>query len=489
MSLVRTPDTEGGVGTDSGEQRRKWLVLLAVGFGTFMSALDGSIVNTILPVINSAFGTDVATIEWVLTIYLLVVCGSLLTFGRLGDLYGHKKVYVSGFIVFIVASLACSLAPTAGTLVALRGLQAVGASMLFSNSPAILTTAFPSSQRGQALGMLATMTYLGLTFGPFIGGSIAQHLTWRAVFAINVPTGLLALGLSIRCIPHDVLSEDSERFDIPGAMTFLAGMVVLMLALNRGHVWGWGSATTLILFAVSFLLLVSFFVMEARVRHPMLDLSLFRNETFSSATASAILNYAALLSVLFLLPFYLIQGRGLTPVHAGLLLTSYPIVMAIMAPMSGTISDRIGTRIPASVGMAIMATGLLLLSRLGPDSPLINVALLLAVVGVGTGVFISPNTSALMGAAPQHRQGIAAGILATARNVGMVLGVGIAGAIFSTVLAHESSQQPTGALFEAISAAFRLAAAIALLGFLTSSVRLRPPGEPPRVSSTASDAQ
>jgi len=452
---------------------RKWFVLLAIGVGTFMSALDGSVVNTVLPVVRGTFGSDVATVEWVVTIYLLVVSGLLLSLGRLGDLRGHKAVYVFGFAVFVVSSALCGLAPNVTALIAFRALQALGAAMLFANSPAILTKNFPAAQRGQALGLQATMTYLGLTVGPSLGGWLTVQFGWRSVFYINVPVGSLALLLSLRFIPRvaERAAEHGERFDLVGAATFMSGLVALLLGLNQGHAWGWTSPAILILFAVATLLLGAFLIIERRVPSPMLDLSLFQHRLFSAAVGSAVLNYICLYSITFVLPFYLIQGRGLNPAQAGLLLTAQPLIMAIAAPLSGTLSDRIGSRALSTLGMSILAAGLFLLSRIGPDTPLSSVAVALAVVGLGIGIFISPNTSALMGSAPRHRQGIASGVLATARNVGMVLGVGLAGAIVTTILTQGQAMGSTTALFEGVSAAFLVASGVAGLGILTSAVR------------------
>lgn len=456
----------GRVGVD-----RKWWVLLAVGVGTFMSALDGSVVNTILPVVNRSFGSGVATIEWVVTIYLLVVSGLLLSFGRLGDLRGHKPVYVTGFAVFVLGSALCGLAPSARALIGFRALQALGAAMLFANSPAILTKNFPAAQRGQALGLQATMTYLGLTAGPALGGWLTDQLSWRAVFYINVPVGLLAMLLSLRLIPRDLPAEHAEQFDLPGAATFMAGLVILLLALNQGHAWGWTSPPIVGLLAAAVLLLALFVSIERRVPNPMLDLSLFERRLFTASATSAVLNYICVYSILFLLPFYLIQGRGLNPAQAGLLLTAQPLVMSVTAPLSGTLSDRIGTRLLTTLGMVLLAVGLFLLARLGPQSAYGSVVVALAVAGLGLGIFVSPNNSAMMGSAPRHRQGIAAGVLATARNVGMVLGVGLAGAILTTVLAQGAASGSATALFAAISTAFLVVTGVAGLGTLTSMVR------------------
>ena len=449
--------------------RRKWFVLLAVGIGTFMSALDGSVVNTVLPVIQHTFKTEIATIEWVVVVYLLVVSGLLLTFGRLGDLRGHRLVYLLGYVIFIAGSALSGLAPNATSLVLFRCFQALGAAMLFSNAPAILTGTFPPSQRGQALGLQGMMTYLGLTFGPSLGGWLTQAFSWRAVFYINVPVGLLALALSWAFVPPDSVEERRQPFDWVGALLFVAGLVALLLALNEGAAWGWGSAPILGLLAGAVAALGLFIVWEGRVDAPMLDLSLFRIPVFTLSTASAVMNYVALYCIVFLMPYYLLDGRGLNPAQAGLLLTAQPIVMAIAAPISGTFSDRIGTRLPATLGMVILSAGLVILSRMGPQTPLALTIVGLAVAGLGTGIFVSPNNSALMGSAPRTRQGIASGVLATARNMGMVLGIGLSGAILTSFTAGN----PGSGLFQAVATGFLVGALVSLGAAATSVARGR----------------
>jgi EmrB/QacA subfamily drug resistance transporter len=457
----------------------KWWVLLAIGISTFMSALDGSVVNTALPVISVFFNTDVSSIEWVVTIYLLVLSGLLLSFGRLGDLRGHKTVFISGFGIFIISSALCGFAPSLAWLITFRAVQALGAAMLSANSPAILTKSFPGSQRGQALGLQATMTYLGLTVGPTLGGWLTDQFNWRAIFYINVPVGLAALWMALRHIPGDAYLREtrtsSERFDLTGAGLFIIGLIVLLLGLNRGHAHGWNSLPILGSIGAALVILAGFVAYERRVSHPMLDLTLFTNRLFSISVISAVMNYVCLFSILFLMPFYLIQGRGLSPTQAGLLLSVQPVVMAIVAPLSGTLSDRIGVRLLTSLGMAILALGIFMQSRFGPQTLPIHMAAGLAITGLGTGIFISPNNSALMGAAPRHRQGIAAGILATSRNVGMVLGIGLAGAIFTTILAQmgegDTQAMPSPLMFQAFRASFTTASGIAALGALISLVR------------------
>ena len=447
---------------------QKWLVLIAIGMSTFMSALDTSVVNTVLPVINSSFGSEIATVEWVVIIYLLIVSGLLLSFGRLGDIRGHKPVFLTGFSIFIISSALCGWAPSIEALIAFRGIQALGAAMLAANSPAILTKNFPPSQRGQALGLQATMTYLGLTAAPSLGGWLTDLISWRVVFYINVPVGIFAFILAWIFIPQDRKSGGRESFDLRGAIIILVGLVTLLLALNQGYAWGWFSSQTIGLFLFSGVFLAGFVFAEKRSKSPILDLSLFADRVFSAATVSAVLNYIAVFSVLLLLPFYLLQGRGLNPAQAGLILTIQPIVMAIVAPISGSISDRIGTRIPTVSGMLILSLGIFLMSRFSLSTPIYQVGIALGIVGFGTGTFISPNNSAIMGAAPRERQGIAAGILATSRSTGMVLGVGLAGAIFTTIMAQSVNET---IIFTATSASLISASIFAGLGALTSLVK------------------
>jgi EmrB/QacA subfamily drug resistance transporter len=451
------------------EYSHRWLVLTTVGLGTFMSALDGSVVNTLLPVLSEALHTSIAGIEWVATIYLLVISGLLLSVGRAGDLFGHKRLFLGGFALFVVGSALCGLANSAHALIALRVVQALGAAMLMATSPAILTLSFPTSQRGRALGAQGTFTYLGLTVGPSLGGWLAEAFGWRSVFYINVPVGLAAIALAARSIADDHVEKAEERFDFLGASLFTAGLVALMIALNQGHDWGWTSPLTSGLLVIALALLTLFVQVERRRSAPMLDLSLFGSRTFSASAATALMNYACVYAVTFVLPFLLIQGRGLGTARAGLVLTAQPIVMAIVAPISGALSDRIGSRGLATVGMLLLAAGLVALGLFVADGSLTQIAAALALFGLGIGIFVSPNNSALMGAAPRNRQGIASGVLATSRNVGMVLGVGFAGAIFTTVTARAAS--PSAGLVAGVRASLLSAAGVALVGAVTSAVR------------------
>jgi EmrB/QacA subfamily drug resistance transporter len=349
--------------------------------------------------------------------------------------------------------------------------------MLTASSPAILTSAFPDRRRGRVLGLQATAVYVGLALGPSVGGSLAQAFGWGAVFFVNVPIGLIAFLLSFRYVPRDRLGAARvEPFDVPGALLFGVGLTLLILALNQGHTWGWTSPALLGCTALAIALLAGFSAVELRARSPMLDLSLFRAHVFSAGVASALLNYMATFAAAFLLPFYLIQARGMSPAAAGLVLTAQPLLMAATAALAGVIADRIGPRVPATAGLALLGISFLSLARLGLDSPIAVVVFSLFVSGVGIGLFTSPNTSAILGAAPPTRRGVASGLLATARSFGMVLGLGIGGAIFTTLLAQSSAGPTPATIVEAADAGLLAAALLALVGAAISATRdPRPP--------------
>jgi len=444
-----------------------WMVMTAVGVGSLLGSLDSSVVNISLPTIRRLFGTEVATAEWVVAIYLLTTCGFLLTSGRLGDMYGQKPIYVTGFATFVASSALCGLAPSIGMLILFRAVQGLGGAMIFSSGSAILTQTFPPSQRGRVLGLQVLMVYLGSMTGPMVGGWLTDHFTWRAIFYINVPIGLAALVLSSKFVPWIKPADKPERFDYLGAALFLAIFSLLLIALNQGHTYGWTSPYILKMFAAAVVLLVLFVLVESRTGSPLLDLGLFRVPTFSLSATSSICNYMAVFSMTFLMPFYLIQGHGMSSSSAGLLMTIQPLVMVVFAPPAGAISDRVGTRWPAMLGMALLAVAMYLLSRLGPTSSMAYIGTAIGTAGLGMGIFVAPNNSTMLGAAPKNRLGIAAGVLATARYIGMISGVGVSGAIFTTFIRVHTQ----AAFFSGIQISFLVASAVSCLGCVASAVR------------------
>jgi EmrB/QacA subfamily drug resistance transporter len=444
-------------------------IVAALGVGIYLAALDISVVNAILPVVAEAFGTDLSAIEWVVTIYLLVQSALLLMVGRLGDLWGHKKLYLLGLGIFVLSSAVCGLATSTPFLVAGRAIQAIGASMIFTNLAVIMLRVFPPEQRGRAVGIQATIVYVGLATGAPLGGWLTDALGWQSVFLVNVPVGLIALLLGLRVTPADEPAARREPFDLAGAAVYVLGLGLLLLGLNQGHAWGWTSAAVVGCLLLGAALLAGWVRIELRAPSPMIDLSLFRRRAFSAPTVSAFLNYMAVSST-FLLPFALIQGRGLSPAQVGLILTCQPIIMALTASISGSLSDRVGSRAPATLGMLILSLGLFLLSRQDASTPIALIVMALLLIGLGIGLFTSPNSSAILGAVPAERRGVANGVLGTVRTLGMVLGIGVAGAVYATTLGLTGDAGADGIL-RAADTGLLIGAGVALLGAATSATR------------------
>jgi EmrB/QacA subfamily drug resistance transporter len=410
--------------------------------------------------------------------YLLTVSTLLLVFGRLGDMIGLRRVYLTGFAVFVLGSLACALAWSIGSLIAFRALQALGAGMLFAVGPAIITRGFPARERGRALGLVGISVAVGLALGPSLGGFIIGYLDWRWIFLVNLPIGVVAFMLARLVIPRD--TPHKQRFDLLGAgLSFLA-LFSLLLALSEGEEWGWASVRTLVLVVLSLSAGAAFIRVELRVPQPMLDLALFRNRLFATATGSAVASFIVTATVTFAMPFYLMRVRGFPVEQAGLVLTPVPLATAVVGVISGTLSDRIGSRLLSTSGLIISAMGAASLTTLGPDTPGVAIAARLLLVGTGIGLFQSPNSSAIMGSVTRTRLGIASGVVAVARNVGMLLGVSLAGTILAVRqphhlvgLAGRLAEDEAGrqALLLAIHDAAWVATAVCLVGAAASLSR------------------
>lgn len=449
--------------------RTRWTVLSVVGIGTLLSAMSSSAINLALPDLGRDLGVELGSSRWVIQSYLLITGVFLLIFGRLSDAWGHRRVYLSGFAIFALASIGCALAGTFWALVGMRLVQGLGGAMVMATGPALLTTTFAATHRGRALGTLATATYLGLTAGPPLGGWLVAMGGWRWTFLINVPVAVTVLALGWRFLPAPALPP---RRPLPwtSAMAYLCGMSLMLLALSEGHRWGVTSAVTLLFLGAGGVALLFFGWRERRATHPLLSLQLFRSRLFTGATLSAFANYVSLFVVILLLPFYLLEGRELPPAQAGLYLAVQPALMALVASPSGWLSDRLGSRGLATFGLGVLAVGLLGLAQLGVQSGSTWLILCLVVMGVGTGVFISPNSSALMGAAPREQQGMAGGVLAQARIMGMLLGVSLASTLFQ-VAGGRSGRVWQADDFAAMRLAFAVAAGVALLGAVAASLR------------------
>jgi len=406
----------------------KWLILFAVMLGTIMGPLDASIVNTVLPSLTNVFHTDIAIIQWVPSIYLLTISCLILLFGRLGDMVGYKKVFLYGVAAFIATSALCGISQNVWMLISFRSLQGLAASAMMSVSFAIITAAFPPTERGKALGISAVGIAVGLAAGPTLGGVITQHLNWRFIFYINVPIGIAALLLASRVIPKSS-RRPGQHLDLPGSLTALVFLMSILLYADRGVPWGWASAAEICLLVIAFIFGVAFFVVERTSVQPMLNLRLFYNRIFAFASLSALFSFMAAYAVLFLTPFYLTFVLHFDIEKVGWIMAASPVATLCVAPLSGALSDRIGTRGLAFFGMSVAVLALYLLSELKATSGSFDIMWRLSVFGLGSGIFQSPNNSTVMGNVPKAQLGVASGILAAMRNVGMALGIAIAGAI------------------------------------------------------------
>ncbi len=468
------------------ERASKWAVFALAAPGAFMTTLDSSIVNISLPSIARAFGVPLnGAVEWIIIGYLVVIAGVLLTAGRLADMIGRKPIFIGGIIIFTLGSTFSGAAPSLSILIAARCFQGLGGALLFSVNIAMLTHAFPANERGRALGFNAIVVALGVSVGPTLGGVITEYLTWRWIFYINVPIGIILVMVALFVL-KEPLHRGQGQFDPAGAVLLAIGLASLTLGLSFGQEWGWLSLRLFASVIVGIVALVAAIVVEQHVKDPILDLRLLRNRVFASANVSFMLCMLALFAVGFLLPFYFEELRGLSVLEAGLLLTPLSLVLAVVAPISGSLADRIGSRWLSPIGLAIACIGLALLSQLDLSTSIWGITWRLMITGLGQGIFQAPNTRAIMSAAPANQQGAASGILATGRVIGQSLSVALAGAIFAslggaaagTILAtgqHTLLPATVGMLQDTFVSSFRAAmlacAALAALGVLTALVR------------------
>lgn len=424
----------------------KWAVLGIVAIGIFMATLDSSIVNISLPSISAYFQTPLnGLVEWVIIAYLITIASVLFTFGRLSDMFGRKILWMLGLGSFTLGSALCGAAPTLLLLVVFRALQGIGGALLMANSTAMLVRAFPENERGRVLGLNSVSVSLGVSAGPTLGGIITTSLSWRWIFYVNLPLGILGLLLTWLVLKEPVRLQSKQKFDPVGASMLSAGIIAIMLALSFGQESGWFSPPIIALFAGGCVLLGAFVFIERRVAAPIIDLRLFRNRLFAAANTSGLLSFFALFAVSFLLPFYLEELRHFPTDVAGLLLTPIPLSVSLVAPISGRLSDRFGSRVLSSAGLATSALGLWLLTGLGVDSSVFSIIWQLVVTGIGIGLFQSPNNSAVMGAVPPAQRGVGSGFLATVRVVGQSLSVAVAGAVFGGLGASQAGQALTHA--------------------------------------------
>ncbi|MBI3973060.1 MAG: MFS transporter [Chloroflexi bacterium] len=452
----------------------KWIVLLVVGAGVYMATLDSGIVNVALPVLTREFSASLVLAQWVILGYVLCIAGLLLPAGRLADMAGRREVFIGGFALFGAASALCGLAPSIGWLIAARVLQGVGSALIQANTAALLTQAFPATERGRALGLNGSIVSLGLLSGPVIGGLITEHFGWRSAFYVNVPISAVAAPVGWYLLRPSPVAK-GQRFDAAGAALFVFAAVGLLLGLNQGATWGWTSLPTLAALVTFGGAGAAFVWVERHVPHPTIDLTLFRNRGFTAAAASAFLSFLALAPVMLLMPFYFIFVLRLPVDQTGLLLTAIPAAMAVTAPFSGALSDKFGSRLIASAGLVVEVVGLGSLVFLGAHDSALSAAARLLVIGFGVGLFQSPNSSALFGSVPRSRLGVVGGFQALTRNLGQSLGQVVASLTWSAVVLAAAAgtttlaiEAPPEVMLPGFQVVFATSAALAVVALATS---------------------
>lgn len=454
----------------------KYKILLAVLIGSLMGPLDGSAVNVAMPTFSEFFKVGMTTVSWVSMAYLLVLSGLLLTYGKLGDVIGYKKLFLSGMLLFTVASALCGISPFIGFLIASRALQAAGAGMMMAVAPAIITTTFPRNEMGRALGFNAVAVAAGLSIGPSVGGFLLYAFGWRAIFFINIPIGVAGYFWAKKVLPEGQVLKKAT-FDVLGALLGFMFLMTLLFYISKGQELGWNSVSARLLVAVSIAAFTLFIINEKRSRAPMLDLKLFSNQTFASGNLSCLLNFTAQYIMVFLTPFYL-EKAGFSPGQVGAIMTAFPLTVLFVAPLSGMLADKVGSLWLSSAGAFICSAALFLMGKLGYDSSIFDVVWRLMLFGLGNGLFQTPNNSSVMGSAPKNMQGVASGVLATMRNVGMVVGVAVGSGFFTlrnsyylAVLPYTGGMLIDEAFIRALKDAYFLAAFIDILCMLASLIR------------------
>jgi len=431
MDFCSVTDHRITMATDNQISRAKYRFLLVCGLAAFIATLDASIVNVCLPTLSRTFDVSVDIVAWVVLAYALTITATLLVVGRMATKNGYRPIYLIGFGLFAAGSLACALSSSITQLTAARVLQGVGASFLIASGPALITRAFPPTERGQALGMLGTIVGLGLMTGPPLGGMIVSAFGWHWIFLINIPICLFALYFTRRTLRDLVPEQPDSRIDYLGGIFQGMGVVLILLFFNRLNNPDWPAPVLYAVLGLSMASFAAFIWREVSTDHPLLGLSLFTHKRYTIAISTMMLTFVASSAALVLIPFYLEEILHLHPHQVGLVLVTIPLCTLIIAPLSGRLSDAIGDRVLTTIGLIILIIGMFWVAGLDQFSDRIDVVMRLAVIGIGLGIFQAPNSSAMMSAAPNDLVGIASSVLAVARNLGMAGGVAVATAVFA----------------------------------------------------------
>jgi EmrB/QacA subfamily drug resistance transporter len=456
--------------------KRKWFTLAAVSFGLFMIMLDNTVVNVALPAIQRELGVGISELEWIVAGYALTFAAFMLPGGKLADYYGRRLIFVLGIAIFTGASLACGMASSGEVLIGARIVQGVGAALMNPATLSIISATFPPRQRGMAIGIWAGISALALAIGPLVGGLLTEHASWNWIFFVNIPIGIAGIGASFLLIDESRDTRADQRLDLPGLATAALGLFALTYGLIEANTYGWTSARILGAFAVAIVMLAAFVLIERHGRKPMLDLSLFRNLTYTGANIVMLLVALAMFGVFFFVSLYMQNILGYSAVQTGAAFLPMTILIVLVAPVTGRLSDRHGSRWFMTAGLTLLGAQLLYFSQLGASATYWEILPAFLVGGTGMAFTMTPSTAAAMRAVPVDRAGVGSAVLNSARQVGGSLGIAVMGAI----LAHQVGDRklPNGAptpeaFVDGFSAALVVASIIAFAGAVVAAVLVR----------------
>jgi EmrB/QacA subfamily drug resistance transporter len=455
------------------DDNRKWWTLGAMCFALFMIMLDNTVVNVALPSIQKDLGASISGLEWTINGYTLSFAVLLATGGRLGDIFGRRRMFLCGVVIFTLSSATAGFAGDATSLVVSRIVQGVGAALMMPATLSIITNAFPASERGKAMGMWAGVSALALAVGPVLGGFLTEHVSWRAIFYLNIPVAIGAVTAALFAVRESRDTTVGRQVDYAGVAALTTGLTALILVLIEGNSWGWGSAKIIALIAGAVLGLAAFVAIERRVKVPMVDFSLLSDRNFLGAVVVALIVSFSMLGVFFFLALYMQDILGYSPLEAGVRFLPSTLMIVSVAPVAGRLSDRFGPRWLIAGGLTIVAASLYSFSGIATDSGYLDLLPGFMLLGIGIAMTMSPMTSAAMNAVPVQKAGVASGVLSMFRMVGGSLGVAVTGAIFQARVGTSFETASPQQFVDALGFAMTVCAAVALTGAAIGAIAIR----------------
>ena len=444
------------------------LILFVVILTSFINPFLGAAINIALPSISEEFSLGAVGMSWVAMAFLLSSAVFLVPLGKLADIKGRKRIFFIGNIIIALSSVFCALSPSGGMLILFRAIQGIGSAMVFGTGVAIISSVYPPKERGKAIGITVTSVYIGLSLAPFLGGILTQYLGWRSIFYATVPFELLVIWITWRYIKEEWADAKGEKFDLSGSVIYLFSMSAFMFGFSRLP-----ELSAIVLAVVGLLGLLGFVIHEMKLTSPIFNIRLLTsNRLFAFSNLAALINYATTFAITFLLSLYLQYVLGLSPRDAGMVLIAQPIMMAIVASISGKLSDKYDPRILSSIGMGVIVGGLIMLSFLTEQSSITYLVVILAVVGFGFGMFSSPNTNAIMGSVDRKYLGVASATVGTMRLTGQMMSMGIATLILRVFIGNNpiSSQYAAG-FMTSMKTTFMVFVGLCILGVFASLAR------------------